>query len=118
MSMSKDNTWSWFLSSPLGLGLGMVVLLALSWGCSSQSAKTREIRAHTRMIGGVAHAEPALRAERYCSHCHGQGLAGGEKTGVPSCFTCHGKNWIDGKVGDSTAPVDHTVVNGIYAHHP
>lgn len=96
----------------IGLGVGLCLLA----GCRDE-AETRQIRAHTTVHKGVAHAEPALAAERYCAACHGQGLQGGP-AGEPSCYQCHGKTWLDEAPSQSAAPVDHTVINKEYRHHP
>ena len=85
-------------------------------GCSKESAKPREIRAHTRVIKGVSHAEPAAKAERYCSHCHGTALQGGINA-EPPCYTCHGKTWLDA-TPDVLAPTDHTIQNQGFHHLP
>src|SRR4051812_38947978 len=87
-------------------------------GCSLNDSKPRSIRAHTTKHQGIAHAEPAQLAEHYCQECHGKNLAGGDNTAAPSCYTCHGRNWRTSDPGFSAAPADHTVVNGIYRHHP
>ncbi len=95
------------------------VLLALAAAlsaCSKEPAEPREIRAHTRVIKGVSHAEPAAKAERYCSHCHGTALQGGT-AGEPSCYTCHGKTWLDASA-EVIAPADHTVANQGFHHLP
>ena len=66
---------------------------------------------------GVAHAVPMVKGERYCQYCHGTNLIGGD-SGEPSCYTCHGRRWNEADPGISSAPADHTVVNGGYNHHP
>lgn len=82
-------------------------------GCHEE-AEPRAIRAHETLRGGVAHAEPSLGAERYCSSCHGVGLQGGIAA-EPSCYQCHGKTWLDdGNV--SRAPADHAVINKEFRH--
>jgi hypothetical protein len=103
-----------------GVLLALALLgLAVTSSCSSEDAEPREIRAHTRVIEGVPHAEPAQRAERYCSHCHGVNLMGAQKGLEPSCYTCHGKNWLDDDPDKNWAPADHTLVNGErFYHHP
>jgi hypothetical protein len=96
-------------------------LLALTgvqavWGCSTKDAAPRAIRAHTRIMQGVAHADPAGKAERYCSYCHGANLAGGAGF-EPSCYQCHGKNWLDDTFAAAVPPATHAIVNGGRYHH-
>ncbi|SMF05458.1 hypothetical protein [Pseudobacteriovorax antillogorgiicola] len=94
----------------------MLILGSLS-GCSLESEGLRSIRAHSYGFLGIAHAVPMKKAERYCQYCHGENLVGGDQ-GEPSCYQCHGRRWRDGDPFESAAPDDHTVVNGIYRHHP
>lgn len=95
-----------------------VLFFAVFQSCSREEAAPREIRAHTRLIKGIAHAEPADYAERYCSYCHGAALTGG-KSFEPSCYQCHGKTWSQApeRATVSAAPVDHELVEGgVYRH--
>lgn len=95
-------------------GLLLVALCA----CSRETAAPRSIRAHTRIISGVAHANPTDKAERYCSYCHGAGLSGGTHF-EPSCYQCHGKNWTQDaeRAGETAAPADHSVLKGSRFYH-
>jgi hypothetical protein len=86
-------------------------------GCQRGEAPVRDLRAHTFVVQGVAHAQPAVKGARYCSHCHGATLAGGA-AGQPSCYQCHGKNWLDTPEDPPGAPADHTVLNETFRHHP
>ncbi len=112
--MAKNTIVSQTLSLAVLLGAGICYLAFSS--CSTEPAKPREIRAHTRGINGVSHAEPAAKAERYCSRCHGAALQGGT-AGEPSCYTCHGKTWLDSSA-EFAGPADHTVDNEGYRHLP
>ena len=95
----------------------MIGSMCLDTSCSREAAGPRNIRAHTVSRGGVAHAEPAAKVERYCALCHGMGLKGG--TGLePSCFTCHGKTWGDQAFEPPSAPADHSVMNQNFHHLP
>lgn len=85
--------------------------------CSLEPAGLRNIRAHTSDHHGVAHGEPVRKAARYCQHCHGLQLAGGDQ-GEPSCFQCHGMRWLDLPPELSFAPADHTIAHGGFRHHP
>ena len=96
--------------------LAILFLASLS-SCSLEPDGLRPIRAHTVDFGGVAHAVPMLKGERYCQLCHGENLVGGSE-GQPSCFQCHGKRWRELDPTVSLAPADHTIVNGIYRHEP
>jgi hypothetical protein len=100
----------------LSLVLGAFVSYFAWSSCSTEPAEPRQIPSHTLVNKGVSHAEPAVKAERYCARCHGTGLQGGV-AGEPSCYSCHGKNWLD----ESTAyegPADHTIQNLGYYHKP
>ena len=112
--MKKSITIARRLSLAL-LGGGVAVYLAMS--CSTEHDKPRDIRAHTRVIKGISHAEPGAKAERYCSYCHGTALQGGVH-GEPSCYKCHGKNWKDDSFEAASPPLDHTVVNQQFHHLP
>jgi hypothetical protein len=102
---------------PLPIAALLAFGLYLFNGCSTDEAEPRSIRAHALIKQGVPHAEPAMKAERYCVQCHGAGLAGGPKL-EPSCYSCHGKNW-EGHASDANAaPADHTVDNQGFRHHP
>lgn len=85
--------------------------------CSLEPAGLRNIRAHVVDKGGVVHAEPSLRATRYCQYCHGINLEGG-LAGEPSCLQCHGQRWQDFEPSDSFAPQDHVSDHGGFRHHP
>lgn len=112
--MAEDITIFW---QRLWLPLALVIAIPLFGGCSREEAVPRQIRAHTTLHKGVSHAEPAARAERYCAKCHGVGLRGGAE-GEPSCFTCHGKTWLDEAFEPTAAPPDHTVINQGFHHLP
>lgn len=90
--------------------------LVLAWtavvSCSSDPAEPRRIPAHTVLRQGIAHAQPLAAPERYCSLCHGPGLAGG-RTLQPSCYQCHGQNWERPRMPSdvSAAPATHTIAN-------
>ncbi len=88
-------------------------LLRLS--CSLQDPKPREIRGHEDVRGGVSHALAASHAERYCQYCHGVKLVGGAN-GEPSCYACHGRNWIASEPEQLFAPQDHTLEKNGYWH--
>lgn len=102
---------------PIAVLLCALLAAAAVFSCSSDPAEPRQIRGHTLTFDGIAHGTGAARAERYCTLCHGENLAGGEKA-KPSCYNCHGKNWLDHDPLASPAPADHTVINGIFRHHP
>lgn len=95
------------------IGAALVTAFLGFQSCSREEPTPRQIRGHTRILGGVAHAEPARNAERYCSHCHGEALAGGagltDEGAEPSCYQCHGKTWTQDAAyaAVSTAPLDH-----------
>jgi len=95
----------------------MIIFGLMVSACSLDQPKPRQIRAHTDLIDGVAHAFPALKGPRYCQECHGASLAGGS-AGQPSCWQCHGENWTAISPDTSLAPADHTVLMGGYRHHP
>lgn len=84
--------------------------------CSTEKATPRDIRAHTRLIQGVSHAEPAAKPGRYCAKCHGESLQGG-LAGEPSCYSCHGQNWTN-VTTEFEGPGDHTAENQGYHHLP
>ena len=87
-------------------------------GCSLDQDKSQStIRAHDVMKGNVYHAEPVSKGTRYCIHCHGLNLQGGE-SGEPSCYSCHGENWEKNEADVRFAPEDHTVKNELFYHHP
>lgn len=115
---AKDSTIRRVLPAAAVL-LGAAYLAASS--CSSEEPEPRLIRAHTTIRDGVPHAEPHLRSERFCSECHGVGLAGGSAM-EPSCYQCHGKTWVEDGAALVAAPADHTVAhtgkNGVYLHAP
>lgn len=104
----------WHVLAAVACILAMVGIVV---ACSLEEPEKRQIRAHTSVKLGVAHAEPSMNAERYCQKCHGVNLAGGSD-GAPSCYTCHGKNWNAITPTTSLAPVDHTVDMGGFRHHP
>lgn len=84
--------------------------------CSKEEATPREIRAHSLLLGGVSHATPVKRANRYCYLCHGAGLVGGKKL-EPSCYQCHGKNWLEDDPQVIKAPASHTIQLDDWFHH-
>ena len=96
--------------------------LVFLYSCSTEPSPIRKIRAHSTNFQGVMHAEPAKDSERYCQHCHGTALQGGsqlvgEGSLAPSCYTCHGKNWLDDDPEKSDAPEAlHPVLNDKYHH--
>jgi len=113
----KKNTINAGVTGALLLG-GLAASNALFQSCSREEPAPRNIRAHTRLLNGVSHAEPADKAERYCSNCHGAALAGGAGL-EPSCYKCHGRNWSQEpeRALVSVAPADHDLVKGgIYRH--
>lgn len=88
--------------------------------CADQDAYSpKKIRAHDTLIKAVAHANPKLSAERYCSECHGKNLVGGTD-GQPSCYQCHGKMWTDDEDAytNSVAPSNHSLLRGRFYHDP
>lgn len=91
--------------------------IVASLGCTTEDSEIRAIRAHDSDYGGVAHAQPAFKAERHCQRCHGVGLKGGEDF-IPSCFSCHGRNWLDEEPELSLAPATHTILQEKWRHHP
>ncbi len=94
-----------------------VLILVSHLGCSSSEPALRGIRAHTVDLNGIGHGAAYMKAERYCSYCHGATLQGGD-SGEPSCFRCHGKNWFDLSSDLSSAPTaTHTVSHGGFNHH-
>jgi hypothetical protein len=104
---------SWAQSMNI-LVLSMLFLIV---GCRLEEPEARDIRAHTLNYDGVWHAASAANGARLCQQCHGEALAGGSQ-GEPSCLTCHGEVWRERSADVSQAPADHTVVRGIYMHHP
>lgn len=101
----------------LTIAINGLLWIIVSHGCSLEERKSREIRGHTVKFDGVEHGFAAAKGPRYCQLCHGPKLEGGQN-GEPSCFQCHGLNWNDIDPEASLAPADHTVINGIYHHHP
>lgn len=108
-------------ASIASIALGFIsifaLLIILSHGCSLEEGKSAGIRGHTDDFLGVEHGAAAEKGARFCQDCHGEHLAGGAN-GEPSCFQCHGLNWLDRDPEVSEAPSDHTIVNGIFHHHP
>ena len=102
---------------PIGTGVGLLLIIAALGACRSEQAEPREIRGHLNFFQGIAHGVPAMAAERYCRRCHGSDLQGGE-AGEPSCYTCHGQNWLTVDAGVSLIPGDHSVINDGVHHHP
>lgn len=108
-------------SASFAIGAALVTAFLGFQSCSREDAEPRQIRGHTRILGGVAHAEPARNAERYCSHCHGAALAGGaaltDEGAEPSCYQCHGKNWTQDAAyaAVSGAPGDHDLAKSLPA---
>lgn len=100
---------------------GIFTLLGIFFSCSTQDAKPREIRGHNQVFSGIPHGIGASKAWHLCTECHGVSLMGGAKL-EPSCYSCHGKNWLDEQNSESMVPADHTtVVKGQardYRHHP
>ncbi len=97
--------------------LSGVLALAAFFSCSSDEPEPRQILGHTQIFNGIAHGTGAERAERYCTLCHGENLAGGAGK-EPACLTCHGKNWLDDDPNLSVAPADHTEIKEGFRHHP
>ncbi len=91
-----------------------------AWSCSIEESNSEVTQGHNQghnlIIDGIPHAHGADNADRLCQNCHGLTLQGGEKTTVPSCYKCHGQNWKAGDSSNSSAPSDHSVLNGIYLH--
>ena len=85
--------------------------------CSLEEGPLKVISGHTLVYEGIAHGVGAQKAERYCQNCHGPALQGG-LLGEPSCFQCHGRNWLSSGADLSFAPADHTVVQDKFSHHP
>jgi hypothetical protein len=105
-----------FRGAPLIAAIGALGALGFTafQSCGRSEPVPRQIRAHTRIIHGISHAEPADEAERYCSACHGKALAGGTLL-EPSCYQCHGRNWTQAAAAlaqVSPAPADHTRLEG------
>lgn len=98
--------------------LWFVTNLITTLGCNrSSNTPLREIRAHTLNMEGVAHAIGLKHAERYCKNCHGNQLSGGQDF-IPSCYSCHGKNWLDDNPETIHADRDHSANQNNYLHHP
>jgi len=104
----------------IGIGVVFVAIVILpfifSHGCSLEERKSAKLRGHTVNYSGVEHGFAAAKGARFCQDCHGAELSGGSN-GEPSCYQCHGLNWLDRDPGESQAPEDHTAVNGRYHHH-
>ncbi len=84
--------------------------------CSLENKGIRSIRGHTLAKQGIAHGAAALHAERYCQHCHGARLFGGEEA-QPSCYQCHGQRWVASDPAFVFAPSTHSLDRGGYLHH-
>ena len=100
----------------MGLYFLYFVTVMVMSGCSVEKKEpSRLLRIHDQKIKGVAHATHYYRGERFCSSCHGNGLAGGSRL-EPSCYTCHGKAWLDSSFLDTRSPSSHTEVKGGFSH--
>ena len=125
--MLQDSTNSsevcrpWSRQRSLGACVGLLVMIgagvALFVACSTENPDVRQIQGHVTNYDGVAHANAAFAGARHCISCHGATLAGGTN-GEPSCYACHGKNWLNDEGAASVAPVDHTVDLEGFRHHP
>ncbi|MDA9951706.1 hypothetical protein N9D31_03920 [Oligoflexaceae bacterium] len=87
-----------------------------SMSCSLEEKGNSTIRAHDDSISGISHAFSSHQAKRYCTQCHGSALSGGD-AGEPSCFQCHGENWLDIDPNTPRGDANHTVNNAGYFHH-
>lgn len=115
--MSQVNS---FAGRRKRLALGAFAALGIAGaasGCGFHHQPAREIVAHTRVVQGISHADPAIRAGHYCTYCHGAALGGGVHQ-EPSCYQCHGQTWLDVPGAASQAPADHTVVQAGFPHRP
>ena len=100
----------------------LILLPALSGPVSCSDSKSGDpeqsgIRGHTEFKRGIPHGVGFQRAERLCQDCHGLGLTGGQDF-IPSCYSCHGKNWLDHDPKLSLAPSGHTSQHGLFFHDP
>jgi hypothetical protein len=95
--------------------LSVLFVFELVVSCSNEDSPLRLISGHDQFYQGIGHPIGAARAERLCSSCHGKGLSGGKEL-QPSCYQCHGKNWLDSDPSLSLAPADHTESYGGYLH--
>lgn len=102
------------------LRLPLILVCAGGWwclvACSLEKAPLKTIRGHVLDLGRVVHANGLFQGERYCQECHGTYLEGGLND-EPSCYRCHGRNWLATGPDASLAPADHSVVNDKYHHH-
>jgi hypothetical protein len=99
----------WFI-----LQILVFVCWSMMWACRDESQPPRAISGHSVSYQGISHGAPALRGERYCHLCHGTSLAGGDQF-IPSCYTCHGKNWMDKDPEVDYAPASHMVnISGFF----
>jgi hypothetical protein len=94
-----------------------VMLVIFAYGCSLEERKSSGVRGHTENYQSVYHGFAPEKGARFCQDCHGQTLMGGSQ-GEPSCFKCHGLNWLDLDPAKSQAPDDHTATKGLFNHHP
>tara|TARA_B100001094_G_scaffold326631_1_gene383152 strand:- start:1298 stop:1693 length:396 start_codon:yes stop_codon:yes gene_type:complete len=90
--------------------------MLFSTSCSLEEGPKGLVRAHTSPFAGIEHPQGIAHASRYCRHCHGENLSGGEN-GEPSCFRCHGQNWKATSADISFAPADHTELRGGKYNH-
>ncbi len=105
-----------YIMGPNGVGYRLILIFFLMLGCSTDKKEPPIVqRAHDQNIKGILHAAPYHRAERFCSQCHGAGLVGGSQL-QPSCYTCHGKTWLDRVFLDQRFPSSHVEIKGGYAH--
>ena len=101
------------------IGRFLVLLFSFmgSTGCDDVPRSPRVVRGHDVNIDGIAHGLGFEHAERYCKGCHGLSLIGGSNL-EPSCYTCHGKNWLDSSGEEIHAPLNHTVPLNDWFHDP
>lgn len=99
----------------LGTALGFLLLWS---ACRPERVETfPRIAGHGILKDGVEHGGGLHHGERYCSFCHGVALAGGSQF-EPSCYACHGKNWLDESPGQSLAPANHSLTIEGWRHDP
>ncbi len=72
--------------------VGLVLAMAITWGCSDSTIPADAPDGHTVNEDGVAHLPGHESPETHCVACHGADLRGGAAA-EPSCYSCHGREW-------------------------